>query len=364
MPLVAYNDLPTFARLAQEGETILAPETALHQDIRELHIGLLNMMPDSALAATERQFFRLVGACNQIAQFHVHPFTIPGLQRSPQTREYIARYYESFEKIKQDGLDALIISGANVTRPRLPDETFWRPLTAVFDWAKQNVTSILCSCLASHALVEYCHNIRRTHLTEKRWGVFPHHLVDRTHPLVNDLNTRFDVPHSRFNEMFRSDIEAAGLTVLAESKEAGAHLWVSPDGFRVVYFQGHPEYDLISLMKEYKRETFRYFYGELSEYPPFPDNYFDDHSKRVLNEYRNQIIKAKIRNLSAPEFPESAILGQLDITWRDTARALVSNWLGWVYQITHHDRRIPFQDHIDPENPLGLERPMRRWKGR
>ncbi|MGH8547343.1 MAG: homoserine O-succinyltransferase MetA [Methylococcales bacterium] len=364
MPLVAHNDLPTFTRLARDGETILPAETALHQDIREMHIGLLNMMPDSALAATERQFFRLVGACNQIVQFYMHPFTIPGLQRSPEAREYIARYYEPFEKIKQDGLDALIISGANVTHPRLPDESFWKPLNEVFDWAKRNVTSTLCSCLASHALVEYCHHIRRTHLGEKRWGVFSHRLVDRTHPLVNDLNTRFDVPHSRFNEVFRSELEAAGLQVLAESEEAGVHLWVSPDGFRVVYFQGHPEYDLISLMKEYKRETLRYFRGEIPEYPPFPENYFDEDSNRVLNEYRQQIIAAKNRNRAAPEFPEAGILEHLDITWRDTARALVSNWLGWVYQITHNDRLIPFMDHIDPDNPLGLERPVVRQEKR
>ncbi|MGR9108071.1 MAG: homoserine O-succinyltransferase MetA [Gammaproteobacteria bacterium] len=357
MPLVAHNDLPTYARLAQEGETILSPETALHQDIREMHIGLLNMMPDSALAATERQFFRLVGACNQIVQFHMHPFTIAGLPHSTEALEYLERYYESFDKIRRDGLDALIISGANVTRPHLPEESFWKPLTEVFDWAKKNVTSILCSCLASHALVDYCHHIHRTRLPEKRWGVFSHRLVDRTHPLVNDLNTRFDVPHSRFNEVFRADLEAVGLKVLAESEKAGAHLWVSPDGFRVVYFQGHPEYDLISLMKEYKRETLRFFHGEISEYPPFPENYFDDYTQRVLKEHRQLIITAKNQQRTAPDFPESAIVGHLDITWRDTARALISNWLGWVYQITHNDRRIPFMDHIDPDNPLGLARP-------
>lgn len=359
MPLVAHTNLPTFARLAQEGETILSPEVALHQDIRELHIGLLNMMPDSALAATERQFFRLVGACNQIAQFHLHPFTIPGLPRSPESQDYIARYYDSFEKLQHEGLDALIISGANVTQPSLPDESFWEPLTAVFDWAKRNVTSILCSCLASHALMEYCHQVRRTHLNQKRWGVFSHRLVDRGHPLVNGLNTRFDVPHSRFNEVFCADIEAAGLRVLAASPEAGAHLWVSSDGFRVVYFQGHPEYDLISLLKEYKRETLRFAQGELAEYPPFPQNYFNPEAQKILNAHREKLLSARKRGLPAPDFPESAIIDNLDITWRDTARGLVSNWLGWVYQLTHHDRRIPFQDDIDPNNPFAAEIPIR-----
>ncbi|MCK5192113.1 MAG: homoserine O-succinyltransferase, partial [Methylococcales bacterium] len=162
MPLVAHTSLPTFQRLAAEGEDILDPDRASHQHIRELHIGLLNIMPDAALEATERQFFRLVGACNQIAQFHVHPFTIEGLERGPEARSHISKYYETFDKIKQDGLDALIISGANVTHNHLSEEDFWQPLTEVFDWAKQNVTSILCSCLATHALIEYCYGIERT----------------------------------------------------------------------------------------------------------------------------------------------------------------------------------------------------------
>ncbi len=81
MPLVANTNLPSFSRLRQEGETVIARDQAEHQDIRELHIGLLNMMPDKALAATERQFFRLVGESNQIAQFYVHPFTLKELVR-------------------------------------------------------------------------------------------------------------------------------------------------------------------------------------------------------------------------------------------------------------------------------------------
>ena len=66
MPLVAHTDLPTFRRLSEEGQEVLSVDRARHQDIREMHIGLLNMMPDAALEATERQFFRLVGAANSI----------------------------------------------------------------------------------------------------------------------------------------------------------------------------------------------------------------------------------------------------------------------------------------------------------
>lgn len=354
MPLVAHTDLPTFERLREEGEEIIDPKRASHQEIREIHIGLLNMMPDAALEATERQFFRLVGACNQIAQFHVHPFTIDGLQRSAETQAHIDKYYEPFSKIKEDGLDALIISGANVTGSYLPDEDFWEPLTEVFSWAKENVTSILCSCLATHAIIHYCYGVARTRLPEKRWGVFSHKLVDRTHPLVVEINTRFDVPHSRFNEIFQSDMEKHGLRVLVVSAEAGVHLATSQDGFRIVFFQGHPEYDDISLLKEYKREVLRFYHGEISDYPPYPENYFNAELKAIFHSYTQKIKLAKAQGAAFPEFPEHLVRSYLDNTWRDTAKAVFNNWLGKIYQITHQDRRIPFMDGIDPKNPLGI----------
>jgi len=354
MPLVAHTSLPTFQRLLEEGEDILNADRASHQHIRELHIGLLNIMPDAALEATERQFFRLVGACNQIAQFHVHPFTIAGLERGAEAQAHIAEYYESFEQIKLDGLDALIISGANVTHAHLSEEDFWQPLTEVFDWAKQNVTSTLCSCLATHALIEYCYGIERTPQPQKCWGVFSHKVLVRTHPLVAEINTRFDVPHSRFNAIYQQDMEQKGMTVLAVSKQAGVHLAVSSDGIRTIFFQGHPEYDDLSLLKEYKREVIRFYHEQRQDYPPYPENYFDDDAKQILSEYKKQIEAAKDQKTALPPFPEQALLAYLDNTWKDTAKAVFNNWLGKVYQITNQDRRLPFMEGIDPNNPLGL----------
>lgn len=354
MPLVAHTPLPTFQRLLAEGEDILNPDRASHQHIRELHIGLLNIMPDAALEATERQFFRLVGACNQIAQFHVHPFTIKGLERGPQAQAHIEEYYETFEQIKLDGLDALIISGANVTHAHLSEEDFWQPLTEVFSWAKQNVTSILCSCLATHALIEHCYGIERTPQPQKRWGVFSHKVLERTHPLVAEINTRFDVPHSRFNEIYQHDMEQKGITVLAASRDAGVHLAVSSDGIRVVFFQGHPEYDDISLLKEYKREVLHFYNGLRDDYPPYPENYFDKNTRKILSDYEKQVRTAKDNNSALELFPEQEILIHIDNTWRDTAKAVFNNWLGKVYQITNQDRRLPFMEGIDPNNPLDL----------
>jgi homoserine O-succinyltransferase len=112
MPIVAHNALPTFERLREEGVNVLPPDRALHQDIRELHIGLLNMMPDKALAATERQFFRLVGESNPIAQFYMHPFTLPELVRGEAARAHVEQYYDTFEQLREQGLDALIITAS------------------------------------------------------------------------------------------------------------------------------------------------------------------------------------------------------------------------------------------------------------
>jgi homoserine O-succinyltransferase len=354
MPLVAHSDLPTFERLRREGTTVLAPDRALHQDIRELHIGLLNMMPDAALAATERQFFRLVGESNQIAQFYMHPFTLEALERSPSATDYVKRYYETFERLQEDGLDALIITGANVTQPDLSGEPFWEPLIEVIDWAHEHVTSTLCSCLATHAVLQFRHGQKRRRLPAKRWGVYRHHVLDRKHPLVSDVNTLFDVPHSRFNEIGRDQFEAAGLHVLVASEEAGVHLAVSQDLFRVVYFQGHPEYDTISLLKEYKREVTRFTRGEREDYPPFPEHYFSLRSRGILDEYHERLLTARDRGSPAPEFPETLVAPTVHNTWHDTAEAVIDNWVGKVYLVTNNDRRLPFMGGVDPNDPLGL----------
>ncbi len=354
MPLVANSSLPTFKRLIEEGETILTDERARHQDIREMHIGLLNMMPDAALSATERQFFRLIGESNQIAQFYVHPFTLPEITRGDYAQKHIDKYYETFEKIKTDGLDALIITGANVSEADLSLETFWEPLIDVIDWAYENVPSTLCSCLATHAVMQFRYEQKRKAMDNKLWGVFQHRVVDRAHPLVNGVNTRFDVPHSRYNHISREQFEAAGLHVLVESEEAGVHLAVSEDKFRIVFFQGHPEYDMISLLKEYKREVLRYFYGERNSYPPFPNAYFQQQTKAILKEYKKQVIHSKKTKIEFPEMPENLIVNMLDNTWHDTAEAVLNNWIGKVYQVTAQDRRGLFTDGINPDNPLEI----------
>lgn len=355
MPLVAHNDLPTFAKLQDDGLRVLSPDSAGEQDIRELHIGLLNMMPDAALAATERQFLRLIGESNPIAQFYVHPFTLDELPRSESAREHIDKYYESFEQIKQSGLDALIITGANVIGADLSEEVFWEPLIEVAEWAHQNVTSTLCSCLTTHAVLDFRYGQKRVKQRRKKWGVFRHRVVDPAHPLVADINSVFDVPHSRWNDVSPAQFASGSLRVLVAGEEDGCvHLATSPDGFRTVFFQGHPEYDTVSLLKEYKRDIKLYIDGELEGHSPMPENYFSEFNTALLREYQARVDRSLENRQPVPEFPEHLVIENLHNTWQDTARVVVGNWIGLIYQYTNVDRRIPFMQGVDIDNPLNL----------
>ena len=326
MPIISHCDMPTFKRLSMEGCAVIDRKRAKKQDIRELHIGLLNMMPDAALEATERQFFRLVGDSNQITQFRMHTFTLPQISRGAKAKAHIEKYYEDFEDIKKEGLDALIITGANVKGANLTQETFWEPLQDVMAWAWDNVTSTLCSCLATHAVMQFRYGQARTQISggEKCWGVFSHKVVG-SHPLTRTMNTLFDAPHSRFNEISKAQFKDAGMRTLAVG-DHGVHLAVSPDGFRVVCMQGHPEYDTISLLKEYEREVKLYETGERDTQPEHPRNYF--HGNPLSENLEN--------------------------TWADSARTLIGNWIGLAYQITNMDRKKQFMDGVDPDDPLGV----------
>lgn len=356
MPLVSHIALPTFDLLRRQGEEVLEQGRALHQDIRELHIGFLNLMPNAAFRATERQFLRLVGSSNQIMQYYVYPFSIEGVDRDSETQAYIDAYYSDFETIKQQGLDALIITGTNPGNQSLEEEAFWPPLQEVVDWAYANVTSTLFSCLAFHAIAKHQHDIERQALSHKRWGIYSHKITDAEHPLLRNINTRFDVPHSRNNDISRAQLEAAGFKVLVYGDEGGVHMAVSPDMFRQVYLQGHPEYDRISLLKEYKREVSRFFEGSRKAYPPDPENYFSPGVKEIVSHYRDKVEEAKSRGVEMPEFPENEIIPALDNTWKDTGKSIIDNWLGQVYQLTNVDRHLPFDEGIDPDDPFNIRK--------
>lgn len=345
MPLIAHNNMPSFEKLMAEGRTVLTPDRAAKQDIREMHIGLLNMMPDAALEATERQFFRLVGESNKIAQFYMHPFTLPEIERSAGAQAHIDTYYESFEKLQEDGLDALIITGANVAAPKLEENAFWEPLQNVMDWAWNNVTSTITACMASHAVMQFKYGQSRQPLAQKQVGIFKSRVREREHPLVRGMNTVFDVPHSRHNNISWEQFESVGMRILVNSFEGGVHMATSADGFRLICFQGHQEYDTVSILKEYRRDLTLYLEGQMDQEPCLPVHYFSSEALELIESFRAN---------PKSEFPEEAMTPFIENTWRDSARAIIGNWIGQVYQTTNVDRRKHFMDGIDPDNPLGI----------
>jgi homoserine O-succinyltransferase/O-acetyltransferase len=311
-------------------------------------------MPDAALRVTEQQFVRLVGSANQIVQLYVHPFTVPGIERSPETQAYLDAHYESFADLQRDGLDGLIVTGANVAGSDLSRQAFTEPLAEVMTWAHEHVTSTLCSCLATHALVERLHGVRRRPLAAKRWGVYQHRVVAPEHPLLHGANTRFDVPHSRWNEVTSAQLREVGIRVLVESVEGDFHLGTSPDGIRTVYLQGHPEYHDVSLLKEYRRELDRFRAGELDALPPTPANYLTPEAARIVADHVDAMLRARDAGDVGPPFPEAMVVPHLDVTWADTGRTIFNNWLGLIYRLTDVQRGVPFMPSVDPDDPLAF----------
>jgi homoserine O-succinyltransferase len=137
----------------------------------------------------------------------------------------------------------------------------------------------------------------------------------------------------------------------------GVHLATSADGMRFVFFQGHQEYDTVSLLKEYKREVALWARGQRPDYPPYPVSYLRDRERAILDEHRGRLEAALAAGGELPELPEALVTQALDNTWHDTGEALVGNWMGLIYQVTNNDRRIPFMPHVDPNDPLGLRIP-------
>lgn len=293
-----------------------------------IKIGFLNMMPDAALAATERQFLRLVSAYTNV-NCYFYPFEITGVERSEQTRLHTDEYYLDFNALQNLQIDALVVTGANVSQPLLQNEPFWEELIKVLSWARSKVRSSLCSCLATHAAVKVFYDVDRKHMGDKCWGVFSHDIMLKKHLLLKNVNSPIMMCHSRFNDISQKDFEKHDVDVLIGSQQAGVQLACEKD-MKVVYFQGHPEYDDISLLKEYKREIIRFISRQRSDYPPMPESYFDPSLEAAIEKYRQQVCSASDYKGLLELFPESELMRRLDNPWKHSAQTIFANWIEWL----------------------------------
>ena len=300
MPIRVQKDLPVKEILERENIFVMDEHRATHQDIRPIRIGLLNLMP--LKEETELQILRsLSNTPLQVDVVFVH---VASHQSKNTSTSHLNKFYVTFEEIKKEKFDGFIITGAPVEQMPFEEVDYWEELKQIMEWTKTNVTSTLHLCWGAQAGLYYHYGIDKVQLDEKLFGVFHHRVLNRKIPLVRGFDDVFLAPHSRHTDVPIEKIRAdERLMILAESEKAGAFLTMAEDG-RQIFVMGHPEYDRVTLDKEYKRDK------EKGLPIKMPENYYenDDDTKKPL------------------------------LTWRATANNLYTNWLNYyVYQVTPYD---------------------------
>jgi homoserine O-succinyltransferase/O-acetyltransferase len=295
---------------------------------RRLTIGLVNNMPDGALAATERQFNRALEAAAGDIDVQLRFYTLPQVPRSPEALEHLARLYVDAAALQGGSLDAVIVTGAQPIAARLRDEPYWGALTRVIDWAEANTISAILSCLAAHAGVEHLSGVARRRLTKKCSGVFAFERVGADR-LTEGAHERWLAPHSRYNGLDEAELIRAGYAVLTRSPRVGVDMFVKQMRSLFVFLQGHPEYEGDTLAREYRRDLGRFLGGEIAALPDIPEGYFSAQAERALASFRDQA-RAAGRPDAMAAFPDIALRGQTDAPWRSSTDLLYRNWLGLV----------------------------------
>jgi homoserine O-succinyltransferase/O-acetyltransferase len=291
-----------------------------------LTIGLINNMPDAALQATERQFMRLLQAAAGNKRIHFHCFSLPSVRRSQTAKWRVDRQYSDIADLGRLQIDGLIVTGAEPIAASLPEEPFWGDLTAIIDWAEKNTRSTIWSCLAAHAAVLHLDGIERQRLATKCSGVYDCSRVADSW-LTDDIRSPFRIAHSRLNELRAGDLVAGGYQLLTNSPEAGVDIFAKQLRSHFIFFQGHPEYDPLSLQREYLRDITRYLSGERNGFPAFPAGYFDIATERRLASFEKRARIERKLPLSV-ELPHLTL--RPDIAAGEAATAIVANWLGYL----------------------------------
>jgi homoserine O-succinyltransferase/O-acetyltransferase len=291
-----------------------------------LTIGLINNMPDSALQATERQFMRLLKAAAGNRRIRLRCFSLPSVTRSQSTRSRIDGRYTDIADLGRLQIDGLIVTGAEPNAATLPEEPFWQELIDVVDWAKTNTRSTIWSCLAAHAAVLHLDGIERQRLDAKCSGVYDCAKV-AGHWLTQDVPSPLKVSHSRFNALREDDLAASGYKLLTASKEAGVDIFARQFRSQFIFFQGHPEYDALSLQREYLRDISRFLAGERDTYPAVPAGYFDTKTENKLSVFQRRANVERNPALST-ELPGMTV--RADIATEGAATVIFRNWLGYL----------------------------------
>ena len=278
MPINVPDRLPAIDILKEENIFIMEQQRAVSQDIRPLRIALCNLMPLKIV--TETDFIRLLS--NSPLQLELEFFYMDRHESKNTSKEHLNIFYKTFDQIREHRYDGLIITGAPVEHLAFEDVDYWADLQEVMDWSNTHVTNTLHICWGAQAGLYHHYGIQKFVLPEKCFGVFEHQIIPKKMPLFRGFDDVFLVPHSRYTETRRADIEACPELVLAAlSDDAGVHIAVSTDS-RKILVTGHFEYNQDTLMNEYLRDLDRGLNTAL------PRNYFlnDDPASNPVSRWR------------------------------------------------------------------------------
>ena len=303
-----------------------AEQAPLEGRIDCLDIGLINNMPDSALIPTERQLFDLLDAAAGKLVVRLHFYTLETTPRSEWGQDYVRRYYRSTDDLLNGSLDAIIVTGAEPKAARLTEEPYWTTFARVVDWASENTVSSVYSCLAVHGAVLHLDGVERHALSAKCIGVFSQTKA-KDHPLIQGLPPFFKTPHARWNGVPEAALASCGYSVLARSVEAGVDCFVKRQNRSLfVHFQGHPEYDVQSLLGEFRRDMGRFLRGESEVCPTIPKGYFNSEAEQILTTFRRGAITNRSPEFFAG-FPTDRLAKDVRNVWQSSARRIYRNWL-------------------------------------
>lgn len=300
MPIKIPEQLPATKVLEEENIFVMTEKRALSQDIRPLHILLLNLMPTKI--ETETQLVRLLG--NTPLQIELTLLQTASYESTHTAPSHMKHFYKTFEQIRDNHYDGFVITGAPLEHMAYEEVEYWPELCEIMDWSLTHVYSTLHICWGAFAGLYYHYGINKKELPQKLFGVFPHQVERHSSILFRGFDDTFMVPHSRHITLDRADVEARPeLKILASSPQAGLYA-MSTEGGRQVFITGHSEYDADTLEKEYLRDK--------NQGLPIhvPENYYpdDDDTRRP------------------------------SVTWRSSANLFFANWINYiVYQTTPFD---------------------------
>lgn len=299
MPIKIPKELPAYQTLVDERVFVISDERASHQDIRPLKVAIVNLMPTTV--ATEIQLLRLLG--NSPIQVDITFLRMRSHESRNAPPGHLERFYIDSEHILNERFDGLIVTGAPVEMMDFESVDYWDELTAVLDYSKNNIWSILHICWGAQAGLYHHYGIPKTLLPQKVFGVFPHKINERRLSLFRGFDDEFLAPQSRYTESDREAIASnPALCIQSESPDVGIFIVTARDG-REIYVTGHLEYDSLTLDNEYHRDI------DKGLPIAIPKNYYPNNDP-----------------CAAPT-----------CLWRAHAHLFFSNWINYVYQETPYN---------------------------